>query len=111
MLHSGYNTHTHSTMITYIPRVGVLDLDQVDEIADALVDASPKCVDLAREFDFNPKNLVIAADSDFNLMLDKIVESGKITQETLACALEKKLVGYSVLAKKVRGSNFSDASK
>ena len=111
MLHSGYNTHTHSTTITYIPHVGVLDLSQVGEIAEALVDASSKCVYLVREFGFNPKNLVTATDSDFNLMLDNIVESGRITQETLACALEKKLVGYDVVAKKIRRSNFSDASR
>ena len=59
----------------------------------------------------NPAGLVIAKASDFDLMLDNIVTSGKITRETLAGALEKPLVGHGMLARKVRGFDFSDISK
>ena len=80
-------------------------------IADALTQATPKCSDLAREFNMNPASLVAAEESDFDLMLDSIVTSGKITQEALACALAKPLVGHGALARRVHGFDFSDVSK
>ena len=76
------------------------------DIIEFLKPATAECSQLAYAFNFDPAALGTEHASPFDIMVDNIVKSGKITRESLAQALEKSLVGHGMLAIKVREYNF-----
>lgn len=82
-------------------------LDDRSQIIEFLTPATAQCKALAHQFDLDPNALSNLSMNPFDIMLDKLVYSKKVTPKQLADALQSRLVGRGQLAMKILQYEFS----
>ena len=83
-------------------------LDDSTQIIEFLTPARAQCKALAQQFDLDPNALSNASTDPFDIMLDKLLNTKKVTPKQLADALESRQVGHGQLAEKIILYKFSE---
>ena len=98
---------TESDVLLYL----ILDdaglLGDKPQIIQFLTPATAQCKALAQQFDLDPNALSISSTDPFDIMLNNLVNSKKVTPEQLAEALQSRLVGHGQLAGKILEYEFT----
>ena len=100
-----------NTMCYYYCLSFILDhtglLDDSSQIILFLTPARAQCKALAQQFDLDPNVLSNASTDPFDIMLDKLVNTKRVTPKQLANALASRQVGHWQLAQKIIQYKFS----
>ena len=103
---------TLNTMCYYYCLSFILDhtglLDDSSQIIEFLTPARAQCKALAQQFDLDPNALSNASTDPFDIMLDKLLNTKKVTPKQLADALGSRQVGHGQLAEKIILYQFSE---